>query len=100
MKRFAFALLATFAVTAATFGSAGAGQLVVIASKGSEIGVGAILLAIGLVGAEIAELDTWAMATTPVFIGEMAWQIGTVVGAYWGGRLATGGTNAARATHR
>ena len=43
MKRFAFALLATFAVTAATFGSAGAGQLVVIASKGSEISVGTIL---------------------------------------------------------
>ena len=58
MKRFAFALLATFAVTAATFGSARAGQLVVIASKGSEIGVGAILD-----GAKPIELDAGAAVT-------------------------------------
>lgn len=58
MKRFAFALLATFAVTAATFGSAGAGQLVVITSKGSEIAVGAILD-----GAKPIELGAGAAVT-------------------------------------
>jgi hypothetical protein len=51
-------LLATFAVTAATFGPARAGQLVVIASTGSELGLGAILD-----GAKPIELGAGAAVT-------------------------------------
>ncbi len=57
---------------------------------GTSLGVGAICLAAALVGTEIAELEEWSAATSPQFVGEMVIQLGTVVGAYFGGRLGRG----------
>jgi hypothetical protein len=38
---------------------------------GNGLGAGAFLLALALVGQEVQELESWANATTPAFIGEM-----------------------------
>ena len=54
---------------------------------GNSVGAAAVFLALSLVGAEVAELEAWHLATTPNFIGEMFIQVGTVIGAFIGGRL-------------
>lgn len=37
-------------------------------------------------GSEVVELDSWATAMRPPFIGKALVHVGTVVGAFWGGK--------------
>ena len=46
--------------------------------------VGAML---GLVSHDIAELETWSQATTPLFVSSMLAHLGAVIAAFVGGKL-------------
>ena len=41
----------------------------------------------GLIGNEISQFQSWAPALTPPFIGKSLIHIGTVIGAFVGGKL-------------
>lgn len=46
--------------------------------------LGAVLLGLST---EIKGLHDWPEALTPAFVGQTMWHIGSVIGAYVGGRL-------------
>ena len=55
-------------------------------TSGHRGGAMAGMAACGLIGAEIAELDTWS-AVTPAFVGEMILQLAPVLAAFVGGTM-------------
>mgnify|MGYP006416611403 CR=1 FL=1 len=55
-------------------------------TSGHRVGVMALVAALGLIGAEMAELATWG-DMTPAFVGEMCLQLGPVIAAYVGGTM-------------
>ncbi len=57
------------------------------AGKGWMIFLAAIGMMAGLMAVEIGEMDSWAYATTPQFVGAFLAHFGVVVGAFVGGRL-------------
>ena len=55
-------------------------------TSGHSVGAIAVVAALGLIGAEMAELESWS-EVSPAFVGEMILQLGPVVAAYVGGRM-------------
>ena len=54
---------------------------------GNSLGLGAVVLMLGLLGAEIAELEHWAEALTPRFGGQAAIHLGAVLASFAGGTM-------------
>ena len=60
---------------------------------GNIVALAALGTALGLIGNEVAALQSWTPVLEPAFIGKTLIHLGTVVGAYVGGRLIpTGGS--------
>lgn len=55
-------------------------------NTGHSIGAIAVVAALGLIGAEIGELNAWS-EVTPAFVSEMLLQLGPVLVAYVGGTM-------------
>jgi hypothetical protein len=61
-------------------------------TTGNIIFIAALGAVLGLLGNEVKELQDWGQSVTPSFIGTALMHLGTVIGAYVGGRLIpTGG---------
>lgn len=56
-------------------------------TTGWIIGVAALGAMLTLMSADIMNLDTWAAAKTPAFIGEALAHVGAVIAAFIGGKL-------------
>lgn len=54
---------------------------------GWMIGLGALGMMFGLMGTEVAELQSWSEALTPGFIGNMLLHASVVIAAFVGGKL-------------
>lgn len=68
-------------------GDGGSGPIAKPAVYGTLVFVAALGAALGLIGNEISALQSWDPVYQPAFIGKTLIHIGTVVGAYVGGRL-------------
>jgi hypothetical protein len=56
-------------------------------TTGNIIFVAALGAVLGLLGNEVKGLQDWGQSITPSFIGTALMHLGTVIGAYVGGRL-------------
>lgn len=54
---------------------------------GWMIGLGALGMMFGLMGNEVAELQSWNEALTPGFVGNMLLHASVVIAAFIGGKL-------------
>ncbi len=58
-----------------------------LTSTGWVVFIAALGMMFGLLAVDVSQLDHWAQATTPAFIGQILGHLGAVIAAFCGGKL-------------
>lgn len=56
-------------------------------TTGMAFGLAALGMTVGLLGAEISQLQDWQPVVTPAFVGKSLMHVATVIAAYVSGQL-------------